>query len=110
MEEKTSSTENHGASEPAIPPPPPPRKKKYNLQITLGIAGVVLLILVIFYYLRCVAPYEDTDDAFIDGYVTLISPRISGPVTKLLITDNQEVKAGDVLLQIDPSDYEADVA
>lgn len=110
MEEKTSATENHDTLETAIPPPPPPRKKKYNLQITLGIAAVVLLVLVLVYYLRCVAPYEDTDDAFIDGYVTLISPRISGPVTRLLVTDNQEVKAGDVLVEIDPNDYDAAVA
>ena len=109
MEEKTSA-ENHGVSESPVPPPPPPRQKKRKLQITIGIATLIVLVLVIFYYLRCIAPYEDTDDAFIDGYVTLISPRVAGPVTKLLITDNQEVQAGDVLVEIDPNDYEAAVA
>ncbi|HEY1788191.1 MAG TPA: HlyD family secretion protein, partial [Verrucomicrobiae bacterium] len=49
-------------------------------------------------------------DAFIDGYTTYISPRVSGPVIHLLITDNQEVKAGDELVEIDPSDYETALA
>ena len=64
----------------------------------------------IFYYLVFIAPYESTDDAFIDGYVTLISPRVPGQVTQLVITDNQEVKAGDVLVEIDPRDYEASLS
>ncbi len=58
------------------------------------------------YYARFVAPFETTDDAFIESYVTFVSPRVSGPVVKLLVTDNQRVKAGDVLLQIDPRDYQ----
>jgi membrane fusion protein (multidrug efflux system) len=60
-----------------------------------------------YYYIRYIAPYETTDDAFIASYVTYVSPRISGPVVKLLATDNQRVKAGDVLLEIDPRDYQA---
>lgn len=106
MEDKTNEPESPAAPEPAIAPPPP-RKKKYTLQIYGGIAALILLILVVFYYLRFVAPYEDTDDAFIDGYVTLIAPRVAGPVTQLLVTDNQEVKAGDELVDIDPRDYQA---
>ena len=58
------------------------------------------------YYVRYIAPYETTDDAFIESYVTFVSPRVSGPVVKLLATDNQRVKAGDVLLEIDPRDYQ----
>jgi membrane fusion protein (multidrug efflux system) len=70
----------------------------------------VVVAVVAVYYFLFIAPYEDTDDAFIDGYVTLISPRVSGPVVKLLITDNQEVKAGDELVEIDPNDYETSLA
>jgi membrane fusion protein (multidrug efflux system) len=58
------------------------------------------------YYVRYIAPYETTDDAFIASYVTFVSPRVSGPVVRLLATDNQRVKAGDVLLEIDPRDYQ----
>src|ERR1700685_3993547 len=105
MEEKNSNPETSDTLKPA-PPPPPPRNRKRKLQIFGIIAALVVIILVIFYYFLFIAPYEDTDDAFIDGYVTLIAPRVSGPVTQLLITDNQDVKGGDELVEIDPRDYD----
>jgi len=48
-----------------------------------------------------------TDDAQVDGYITTVAPRISGDVVKLWVNDNQEVHAGDPLIDIDPRDYEA---
>jgi membrane fusion protein (multidrug efflux system) len=48
---------------------------------------------------------ESTDDAVIDGRVVTLSPKVSGYVKVLNIDDNQLVKAGDVLLEIDPADY-----
>ncbi len=46
-----------------------------------------------------------TDNATIDGRVVVISPKVQGYVKALYIQDNQAVKAGDVLLEIDPTDY-----
>ncbi|MES0001336.1 HlyD family secretion protein [Mesorhizobium sp. M0051] len=51
--------------------------------------------------------YEWTDDAFIDARTITIGAEISGRITDLAVTDNQPVKAGDVLLRIDDSDYQA---
>ncbi|MER9583659.1 HlyD family secretion protein [Mesorhizobium sp. M0276] len=51
--------------------------------------------------------YEWTDDAFIDARTVTIGAEISGRITDLAVTDNQPVKAGDVLLRIDDSDYQA---
>lgn len=48
---------------------------------------------------------ESTDDAFVESNVVQISPRVSGYVTKVLVNDNQWVKAGDLLAEIDPRDY-----
>ncbi len=48
---------------------------------------------------------ESTDDAALSAHTISISPKISGYVKTLNINDNQLVKAGDVLLEIDPSDY-----
>jgi len=91
--------------------PPPPRKRTHQQKFVLaGVAALVLLIAVIVYYREFIAPYESTDDAFIDGYVTLISPRVPGQVARLAVTDNQEVKAGDVLVEIDPRDYETSLS
>ena len=52
---------------------------------------------------------ETTDDAFVDGDAATISPRVAGPVVALRVTDNQFVHEGDLLLEIDPRDYQVAV-
>ena len=54
--------------------------------------------------------YETTDDAQVDGHINAISARISGNVVAVLAEDEQYVKAGDVLVRIDPKDYEVALA
>jgi membrane fusion protein (multidrug efflux system) len=73
------------------------------LVIILAIGGGYLL----WNYL---SSYETTDDAQIDGHVNAISARISGHLIEVLVEDAQMVKAGDVLVKIDPSDYEVAVS
>ncbi|MCG6207893.1 HlyD family secretion protein [Rhodopseudomonas sp. HC1] len=51
--------------------------------------------------------YESSDDAFIDTRSVLISPQVSGAITGVNVTDNQVVKAGDLLATIDQRDYKA---
>lgn len=60
-------------------------------------------------YLHFTAGQETTDDAQIDGHIHPVSPRVTGTVVKLLVKDNQRVKAGDVLLVIDPQPYQVAV-
>jgi membrane fusion protein (multidrug efflux system) len=110
MDQENIKVEARGGLEMDIKPPPPRKQSRQRKILFAGIAGLLLLIAAIIYYLVFIAPYESTDDAFIDGYVTLISPRVPGQVAQLLVTDNQEVKAGDVLVEIDPRDYEASLA
>jgi membrane fusion protein, multidrug efflux system len=43
-----------------------------------------------------------TDDAYVNGHVTFVAPRVSGQVARLLVEDNNRVRKGDVLLQLDP--------
>jgi membrane fusion protein, multidrug efflux system len=50
-----------------------------------------------------------TDDAEVDGHISAIAPKIGGNVVDVPVKDNQPVKAGDVLLRIDPRDYQARV-
>jgi len=54
--------------------------------------------------------YESTDNAFIEGAVVQISPRVFGQVSRVHVEDNQHVKRGDLLLELDPTDYEARLA
>jgi membrane fusion protein, multidrug efflux system len=112
MEQKNTGAETQGSSvkEAELVPPPARRRGRKLKLIIAGVAGLAVIAAAIFYYLFFIAPYESTDDAFIDGYVTLLSSRVPGQVERLLITDNQEVKAGDVLVEIDPRDYQASLS
>lgn len=49
--------------------------------------------------------YQSTDDAFVEGRLIQIAPRVSGQVITLNVNDNDYVKEGDLLLEIDPNDY-----
>jgi membrane fusion protein (multidrug efflux system) len=50
--------------------------------------------------------HVSTDDAYITGHIAPVSARVSAHVAEVLVTDNQDVKAGDVLVRLDPRDYE----
>jgi membrane fusion protein, multidrug efflux system len=94
----------------AAPPPPAGRKEEFFRSRTS--AGkylvVVALILLVggFFFWRYLNTYESTDDAQVDGHLMPLSARISGYVLKVNVNDNQQVKAGDVLIEIDPRDYQ----
>lgn len=70
-----------------------------------AIVAVIILILATIISLNSIF-YKSTDDAFVEGHIITVAPRISGPVIKLNVEDNQIVKKGDLLLEIDPNDYE----
>ncbi|MGA2811577.1 MAG: HlyD family secretion protein [Candidatus Acidiferrum sp.] len=67
---------------------------------------VVTVVAALFLYYR---NRESTDDAQVDGHITPIAAKIAGRVQQVLVTDNEPVKAGQVLLRIDPRDYQAAV-
>jgi membrane fusion protein, multidrug efflux system len=71
------------------------------------VLAVVLLIgaVTLFFYLRYKAGHITTDDAFIDGRIHTIASKIRGTVSAIHVTDNQPVKKGDLLIEIDPADY-----
>ncbi len=54
--------------------------------------------------------YESTDDAQVAGHIDPVSTRISGTVLSVYVEDNQHVKAGQLLIEIDPTDYQTAVA
>jgi membrane fusion protein (multidrug efflux system) len=60
------------------------------------------------YYAWAVA-HESTDDAFIDGHIVHAAPQVPGRVLRVLVDDNQRVKAGDLLVEIDPADFQVKV-
>ena len=92
-----------------LPPNNGTAKKRLHRTLAAGAALVVALVTGV-YYFRFVAPYESTDNAFIEGNVIPMASQVPGRVAELLVKDNQAVKPGDVILKIDPRDYEASLA
>ena len=74
--------------------------------IILGIVVIVMVIGALVWWLLT-RNEETTDDAFTDGDVVTIAPKVAGYVTELRVKDNQRVKKGDLLVTIDPRDTRA---
>ena len=83
------------------------RSKRRNLAILLIVVAVAAGGVFLWRYL---SSYESTDDAQGDLHIYPVSARISGYVVKVNVDDNQWVHQGDVLVEIDPRDYQVGVA
>ena len=73
------------------------------------LTAIILVILGLCAAIRATY-YQSTDDAFVEGRLVSIAPRVSAPVINLLVDDNQMVKKGDLLLELDPNDYKVALA
>lgn len=82
-----------------------------NRKKLLFIAGLSVLLMVIILAGLMIKNVNrvSTDDAYIEGRVHSVASRVGGTVIKLHIDDNQSVKKGELLLEIDPADYELKV-
>jgi membrane fusion protein (multidrug efflux system) len=111
METATSQTP---ASVSPLPQPSAPaaEAQKRSPKRAFMILGVVLgvALLGVGIYLFVTRNDESTDDAQIEADVIPVAPRVGGAVVKVEVKDNQRVRTGDVLFEIDPADYDAKVA
>jgi membrane fusion protein (multidrug efflux system) len=101
---------NGDGKNPSNPSPEKIAAKKHGRKILAAGAALVVAAAAGVYYFRCVLPYESTDNAFIEGNVIPMASQVPGRVAELLVKDNQAVKQGDVILKIDPRDYETSLA
>lgn len=84
----------------------PPKKRSKLPLIVLGLFIVVAAIGGTYYWFTT-KDLQSTDDAFTDGHAVTVAPRVAGQVARLAVNDNQFVHAGDLLIQIDPRDFQA---
>src|SRR5713101_6507785 len=77
-----------------------------KLRTRLIAGGAILLAALLGLYLYF-HNRESTDDGQVDGHITPIAAKIYGRVAKVQVNDNQAVKAGQVLVRLDPADYQA---
>ena len=99
---------------PADPAPATPPRRAWSLKRALLLGGIALVVVAAAllgpHYYHALTSYESTDDAFVEGHVIAMSPKVGGHVLRVLVDDNQPIKAGDLLVEIDPRDYAAQVA
>jgi membrane fusion protein (multidrug efflux system) len=76
--------------------------------ITFAIAGLYALAVIgSLIYLANSAAYQSTDDAFVDGHVVPVSSKVAGRVQAVYVRDNQEVQKDDLVVELDPRDFDA---
>ncbi|WP_312490468.1 HlyD family secretion protein [Sphingomonas sp.] len=87
--------------------------KKRRIRLILIVVAAVAIIAGVFWYARykSVGQYmQSTNDAFIQADAVTVAPKVSGYVDKVFVGENQAVRAGQPLLQIDTRDYRAQTA
>ena len=93
----------------ATPPTATPAKKTNRLRLIGAVVAALLLIVGvprIFHAINTVS----TDDAYVNSYVTFVAPRVSGQVLRVLVDDNNRVRKGDLLVELDPEPFQVQVA
>jgi membrane fusion protein (multidrug efflux system) len=91
-------------------PGQPGAKKRSTTKIVAWVVvGLAAAAVAAVYYVHSLG-YESTDDAFLEGAVIQVSPRVSGQVLRVHVEDNQHVNRGDLLVELDPADYESRLA
>src|SRR6516164_663617 len=108
--DSSASPNKPAVSDQPLKPAIKPRRKRRLWPIVFGtLVAAVLLFIGIPRVIRALNTVS-TDDAYVNGYVTFVAPRVSGQVTRVSVEDNNRVKKGDVLVELDPKPYQVEVA
>jgi membrane fusion protein (multidrug efflux system) len=101
------------AAEPAKPPASPqsphPQPRGNKRIIIAGAVALVVLVIAVPWVLHSMRTVS-TDDAYVNSYVTFVAPRIIGQVARVLVDDNNRVRKGDLLVELDSEPYRAQAA
>jgi membrane fusion protein, multidrug efflux system len=96
-------------NDPASKSPTNHRKRK----LAIGVLGLLVLALILIFgvpWLRTALNTVSTDDAYVNGHVTFVAARVSGQVARVLVDDNNRVRKGDLIVQLDKEPFEDAVA
>jgi membrane fusion protein, multidrug efflux system len=96
--------------EATLGPKSKPARSRRRWPIVLGIiVGALLLFIGIPRILHALNTVS-TDDAYVNSYVTFVAPRVSGQVANVLVDDNNRVRKGDLLVELDPEPFQVQVS
>jgi membrane fusion protein, multidrug efflux system len=82
-------------------------------KVLIGTLGVLVVAVALWFgipWIRFALNTESTDDAFVNDHVTFVAPRVRGQVSRVLVDDNNRVRRGDVIVQLDKQPYQDAVA
>src|SRR3954453_13296209 len=101
------------ASTAHVPPPVaasnPAHARPHTVRwVVLGVVGLVLIVGAA-WWIHDALNFVSTEDAYVNGHVTFVAPRVGGQVARVLVEDNNRVRRGDLLVQIDPEPYRVQV-
>jgi membrane fusion protein (multidrug efflux system) len=103
-----STSEASAPPTPTTPAPPAPQKSPPRNRAKWIVASILLLIALIVGISWLIESLNtvSTDDAYINGHVTFVAPRVSGQVSRVLVDDNNRVRKGDLLVQLDKEPFQ----
>jgi membrane fusion protein (multidrug efflux system) len=107
---KPASPDQPAVSDQPAKPAVKPARKRRRWRIVMGILVAAVLLFIGIPRLIRAFNTVSTDDAYVNGYVTFVAPRVSGQVTRVLVDDDNRVKKGDVLVELDPKPHQVEVA
>lgn len=90
------------------PVPDGARKATRKRKLVAGVLGVAVLALVVVFgipWVKEMLNTESTDDAFVNGHVTFVAPRVAGQISRVLVDDDNRVRKGDLLAELDKEPY-----
>lgn len=101
------------AASDAAPQPKAQAKPSSKRRLALWAGGAVALVVgAVFLWPTVWRAFNtvSTDDAYVNGHFTFVAPRVSGQVVQVLVDDNNRVRKGDLLVQLDPEPYQIQVS
>jgi membrane fusion protein, multidrug efflux system len=111
----TDAMADGGATGPGAAPelklPPKPRLTRRR-KLLMGVLGAAVVAAAVFGipWIRFVFSTVSTDDAYVNGHVTSVAPRVHGQVARVLVDDNNRVHKGDLLVELDKEPFRDAVA
>src|SRR5271154_5734126 len=94
---------------PTTPPPPDPVNRGRGRAFTIFFLFLLIAAGVGIYFWLQSRQFESTDDAQVEAHLNSISSRVDGSITRVYVDNNQFVKAGDPLVDLDPRDFQVAV-
>jgi len=90
----------------------PPQRLTRRRMLLMAVLGAVVIAAAVYGipWIRFTLNTVSTDDAFVNGHVTFVAPRVHGQVARVLVDDNQRVRKGDRLVELDKEPFQAAVA